>query len=321
MKRVRPIWLAVLATSLTLAACGPGISTDPPATSTTLLPQTTSTIPPTVPAPTSTATIILCNPSSTDFCILKANFIFQPPITQPGIDRVDRGYLYGSTQAEARIPHHGVEFYNGSGTPVHAAADGSVFFAGDDHERLFSPWSGFYGNIVVLKHILTNSPFDTLYTLYAHLSKITVQDGQSVKAGEIIGEVGLTGTASGSHLHFEVRVDPESYASTLNPELWLVPHPGNGSLALLVKDKDGTMVLPSFNIQFYPDRSKPAIASYQVDAYAPETINPQDPWGEVAALGDQPSGWYRITCLWAGIYYERWAEIQPGMLTWVQFVV
>jgi murein DD-endopeptidase MepM/ murein hydrolase activator NlpD len=214
-----------------------------------------------------------------------------------------------------------VEFHNPSGTPVLAAADGTVAYAGDDATRKFSPWSGFYGNIVILEHALPGTPFQSLYTLYAHLSKIDVVNGQAVRAGEQIGEVGLSGTAAGSHLHFEVRVDPDDYASTLNPELWLIPHPGNGTLALLAKDKTGASIFPNFNVQYYPDRSQPVEFHFQVDAYAPETANPANPWNEVAALGNQPAGWYRVTFIWANSLYVRWVKIQPRKLSLVMFVV
>jgi hypothetical protein len=168
---------------------------------------------------------------------------------------------------------------------------------------------------------LSSAPYGTLYTLYAHLSKEEVATNQTVTTGQKIGEVGASGSARGSHLHFEVRVDPNDYSSTLNPELWLIPHPGNGTLALLATDKAGTKIFPSFNIQYFRDRNTPATAAYPVDAYAPETVNVRDSWNEVAALGDQPAGWYRVTFLWAGVLYERWVEIQPGKLTRVMFMV
>jgi hypothetical protein len=256
-----------------------------------------------------------------DYCVEGAYFVFQRPIAPPGTDSIDRGYPYGSTEEGTREPHHGVEFYNASGTPVLAAADGVVSYAGSDTDRLFTPWSNFYGNLVVLKHELPGTPYGTLYTLYAHLSKVEVTTGQTVTAGQKIGEVGATGSAQGSHLHFEVRVDPTGYGSTLNPELWLVPHPGNGTLALLAKDKAGTTIFPTFNVQYYPDRNQPASAAYQVDAYAAETVNASDHWGEIAAIGDRTAGWYRVTFLWAGFFYERWVEIQAGKLTLAEIIV
>jgi murein DD-endopeptidase MepM/ murein hydrolase activator NlpD len=256
-----------------------------------------------------------------DYCVVNGSFIFQPPIAPPGTDTIDRSYPYASTANKTRDPHHGVEFYNASGTPVLAAAGGTVYYAGDDSARKFSPWLGFYGNIVVLEHPLTGAPFDTLYTLYAHLSKIDVMTGQVVIVGEQIGSVGMTGTASGSHLHFEVRIDPNDYFSTMNPELWLIPHPGHGSLSLLALDHSGTALYPSFTVQYFPDRTQPAAAAFQVDGYTPEKTNPLDPWNEVAALSDQPAGSYRITYLWAGLWEERWIEIQPGKLTRVSMTV
>ncbi len=313
-----------MAASLILVACGNAVTAAPSPSPLVLLPTVNSTPSPTstrTPAPTSTATPIPCAPSAADYCIEDAYFVFQRPIVPPGTDSIDRGYPYGSTEGGAHDPHHGVEINNASGTPVLAAADGTVYYAGDDTARKFSPWPGFYGNIVVLKHPLSGAPFDRLYTLSAHLSKIDVSIGQTVTAGEKIGEVGSTGTAFGSHLHFEVRVEPNDYGSTLNPELWLVPHPGNGTLALLATDKTGAIIFPSFNVQYYPDRNKPATAAYQVDAYTPETVNARDPFNEIAAIGDQPAGLYRVTFLWAGVLYERWIEIQPGKLTRVMFVV
>lgn len=330
MKSARGIAFVLMAASLILAACGNAATAAPSPSPTAPLPTANSSSSPTstrtssplgTPTPTSTATPIPCNPSATDYCAENAYFVFQPPILPPGTDSIDRGYPYGSTEGGTLDPHHGVEFNNASGTPVLAAADGTVYYAGDDTARKFSPWFGFYGNIVVLEHPLSGVPFETLYTLSAHLSKIDVSIGQTVTTGEKIGEVGLTGTAFGSHLHFEVRVDPNDYGSTLNPELWLLPHPSNGSLALLATDKAGAVIFTSFDVQYYPDPNKPASVAYQLDAYARETVNSRDPWKEIAAIGDKPAGEYRVAFLWAGILYERWVEIQPGKLTRVMFVV
>jgi hypothetical protein len=330
MKPARAIGFLLLAASLILAACGNAGIIVPSSSPTVPLPVTTSSSTPTTastPTVTLTPTLIPsttpipCDLLTADYCIEEAYFVFHPPITPPGIDTIDRGYSYGSTMEGTREPHHGVEFHNPSGTPVLAAADGTVVYAGDDSTRKFSPWFGFYGNIVVLEQPLSGTPFEMLYTLYAHLSKIDVIGGKAVTAGEQIGEVGLSGTAAGSHLHFEVRINPDDYASTLNPEMWLIPHPGNGTLALAAQDKTGTKLFPGFNVQYFPDRSQPEKLHFQVDAYAPETVNPGDPWGEVAALGDQPAGWYRVTMIWDGSLYERWVEIQLGKITRVMFVV
>ncbi len=93
--------------------------------------------------------------------------------------------------------HEGVDFGAASGTPIAAAATGTVISAGNAGDG--------YGNKVVIDH------GGGVATLYAHQSSIAVSTGQKVGAGEIIGYVGSTGNSTGAHLHFEVRVNGTSY--------------------------------------------------------------------------------------------------------------
>lgn len=105
--------------------------------------------------------------------------------------------------------HTGVDITAPKGTPVYATADGTV--SGEN------PGSG-YGIVVVINHGYSYQ------TLYAHLSKKAVRPGQKVKRGQVIGYVGSTGMASGSHLHYEVikngqKVNPVYYFnSDITPE-------------------------------------------------------------------------------------------------------
>jgi murein DD-endopeptidase MepM/ murein hydrolase activator NlpD len=97
--------------------------------------------------------------------------------------------------------HEGIDIAAAQGTPIRAAASGTVTFAGQ--------MSG-YGNVVIVSHD------GGLQTRYAHQSAMSVTAGQTVAAGEVIGAVGATGEATGPHLHFEVRlngvaVDPVPY--------------------------------------------------------------------------------------------------------------
>jgi hypothetical protein len=237
------------------------------------------------------------------------------------MDTIDRGYPYGSTAGGTHDVHHGVEFYNGSGTPVLASASGTVIYSGDDKTHRFSPWASLYGNLILLKHTVDGMPFKAIYTLYGHLSRIDVLTGQIVTSGQKIGEVGATGGAIGSHLHFEVRLDPQDYNSTLNPEMWIAPHPGNGTLAIHVEEQNGEPAYPTFTIQYFVDRNQLPSASFEVNPYASETINRLDPWKETACLGDQPAGWYRITFYWNGLFNENWVEMVPGKLLLANFIV
>jgi murein DD-endopeptidase MepM/ murein hydrolase activator NlpD len=87
--------------------------------------------------------------------------------------------------------HNGVDYSAPTGTPVRAVSDGSVQFAGSQNG---------YGNMVEIRHPSGRS------TLYAHLSRIDVKKGQHIDQGQRLGAVGMTGWATGPHLHFEFRV-------------------------------------------------------------------------------------------------------------------
>jgi murein DD-endopeptidase MepM/ murein hydrolase activator NlpD len=88
--------------------------------------------------------------------------------------------------------HAGIDYSAPRGTPVAAAGAGVVTYAGE--------LAGGWGRVITVAHGADAR------TMYAHLSKIRVQVGQRVDAGETIGRVGSSGNASGTHLHFEVRI-------------------------------------------------------------------------------------------------------------------
>ena len=87
--------------------------------------------------------------------------------------------------------HLGVDYGAPTGTPVHSVGDGVVDFAGVQNG---------YGNVVIVRHANDRT------TLYAHLSRIDVRQGQHVAQTQRIGSVGMTGWATGPHLHFEFRI-------------------------------------------------------------------------------------------------------------------
>ena len=100
--------------------------------------------------------------------------------------------------------HTGTDIACAEGTPILAAADGTVTVANG-----LDSWGGSYGYYIQIDH------GGGLETLYAHCSSICVTTGQQVQAGEVIGYVGHTGRATGSHLHFEVKDN----GSRVNPLL------------------------------------------------------------------------------------------------------
>jgi murein DD-endopeptidase MepM/ murein hydrolase activator NlpD len=103
----------------------------------------------------------------------------QGPITSPF------GWRWGRM-------HEGIDIGVGYGTPIHAAAAGTIIYCG---------WESGYGNLVVIDH------GGNLATAYGHQSSIAVSCGQQVAQGDVIGYVGCTGHCFGPHLHFEVRVN------------------------------------------------------------------------------------------------------------------
>ena len=100
--------------------------------------------------------------------------------------------------------HTGIDFGAPCGTPIKAAATGTVFQVTPEAS------SGGYGNMTIIRHS------GSVATLYAHQSSIIVSPGQVVTIGQVIGYVGSTGKSTGCHLHWEIRingvpVDPAPY--------------------------------------------------------------------------------------------------------------
>jgi murein DD-endopeptidase MepM/ murein hydrolase activator NlpD len=92
--------------------------------------------------------------------------------------------------------HKGVDFAAATGTPIHAAGDGVIDFVGTQNG---------YGNVVVIKH------WSNYSTAYAHMNRFAsgVHKGTKISQGEVIGYVGMTGWATGPHLHYEFRINNE----------------------------------------------------------------------------------------------------------------
>ena len=88
--------------------------------------------------------------------------------------------------------HNGIDLAAAEGTPVYAIKDGAVYIAIENDAE--------FGNYIILSH-----DQGKMTSVYAHLSKITVERYQYVKKGDVIGYVGQTGMATGPHLHFEIR--------------------------------------------------------------------------------------------------------------------
>lgn len=124
--------------------------------------------------------------------------------------------------------HSGTDIKVYAGDPINAVADGKVRFA---------KYYGGYGNIVIIRH------HNGLETVYAHLSKILVEVNQDVKKSECIGLGGRTGRATGTHLHFEIRVagrpvNPESVYNFTTGTVCNIGYPKREEMAQADQEQD-----------------------------------------------------------------------------------
>ncbi len=119
------------------------------------------------------------------------------PVSNKELNRIASGFgnridpVYGTPKM-----HKGLDFTAAQGTPIYATGDGNISLAGYSE--------GGYGNHVMINHGYGYE------TLYGHMVRIKVRQGQKVKRGEVIGWVGSTGKSTGPHCHYEVHVNGEA---------------------------------------------------------------------------------------------------------------
>lgn len=153
--------------------------------------------------------------------------------------------------------HSGADFPSKSGTPVAAAGDGVVTFAGRANG---------YGNMVVIDH------GGGVATLYGHLRRIEIERNASVAAGEHIGQVGKTGRATGPHLHFEIRVDgtPVDPVAAMAVAQSERSSPGDSTFAALAPTRD---VAPNRRVESgHHSRAKTAVHSVRRHGKRPQAL-------------------------------------------------
>jgi murein DD-endopeptidase MepM/ murein hydrolase activator NlpD len=130
-----------------------------------------------------------------------------PQVVPASVENITSGFGYRRDPFNGRgAMHAGIDFKGAMGSPIFAAADGRVTFAGR---------KAGYGNAIEITH------GNGMLTRYAHLSRIDVRVGQPVAAGTTIGGLGSTGRSTGPHLHFEVRINDRA----VNPRPFLEAAP------------------------------------------------------------------------------------------------
>jgi len=242
------------------------------------------------------------------------HFYFFRPIAADEVNWPLANYRYGGVFFE-NVVHTGVDFPASKGTPVIAAGDGKVVWAG---WGLYSGVPGDtgdpYGKAVVIRHDFGYQGH-RLYTVYGHLDKVDISSGQHVNSGDQLGLVGDTGFVTGPHLHFEVRVGESDFFKTLNPELWLVPPQGWGIVAARIMDTVGQLYSgESLRIQ-----SQDSGRLWKAIPYARGAVNSDPYYQENMVISDLPAGFYDIRISYAGVFHYLTIEIYPGRVTYFTF--
>lgn len=128
--------------------------------------------------------------------------------------------------------HRGLDLAAPTGTPVYAAADGIVNFAGRVPLSRSVAWWRF-GNVVVVSHA------DRFLTIYAHCDATRVRTGERVRQGQVIATVGSSGWSTNSHLHYEVRSNLEDPGQFLpiDPRIYILNYQWNNEESLLMRKR------------------------------------------------------------------------------------
>jgi murein DD-endopeptidase MepM/ murein hydrolase activator NlpD len=244
------------------------------------------------------------------------HFYFARPIAADNVNWPLAEYRYGGVFFAPNIVHTGVDIDADEGTQILAAAPGTVVSADwglytEAPGNITDP----YGQAVVLRHDFGYKD-QTLFTVYAHMSKIIAVVGQHVETGDVLGLVGDTGATTGPHLHFEVRLGANTFYSTSNPELWMAPPQGWGVLVGRLTDEDGKL-MHQFPVEVRPMPSE--VPLRKVLTYAEGPVNSDEYYQENLVLSDLPAGLYKIVFKYKDKDLQFWAEIYPGQVTYFTF--
>jgi murein DD-endopeptidase MepM/ murein hydrolase activator NlpD len=288
-------------------------------------PPTPTAVATITPIPLTEPTVSIIAPPTTEFAGNSQDspngehFWFRRPIPEGGVVWTNKHYPYGGTRSGTLRPHHGVEFDVPYNTPIYAAAEGTVVFAGSDASELIGPDPNFYGNVIVIEHPFASNG-QRVYTLYAHLQEVYVRVGERINMDVPIGLSGATGVADGPHLHFEVRLGANDYMNTRNPMLWLLPFPGRGAIVGRVVDSQGNL-LQEAPIALLPMAETGTTHSASTGSYAGNTVNGDDLWQENFAFDDVPAGFYEVLVREGNRKFRAEVWVVPNQVSVVELVV
>ncbi len=242
------------------------------------------------------------------------HFYFARPIAVNSVNWPLQDYRYGYVYPRLESMHTGSDIVVPLHTPVLAAAEGKVVFAGYGLLNGGNDKDDPYGIAVVIRHGFSFQN-RTVLSVYAHLEKTTVKVGDYVKQGDQVGNVGMTGATSGPHLHFEIRLEDGDEFLTQNPELWMAPPVGYGVLTGRIMNTFGSLMGETeVWVRSLETNKKITIYTYttrmtHVDPYYKENL----------VLGDLPAGDYEISFYYYGRLQKQQITIHPAAVNYFQF--
>lgn len=242
------------------------------------------------------------------------HFYFTRPIAADKVNWPLPDYRYGGVFFRSDIVHTGIDIPTPKGTPVIASGPGKVVWADYGLYLGSGKPDDPYGLAVTIQHDFGYHG-RKLFTVYAHLDRIDVTEGQRIETGEQLGLVGTTGLTTGPHLHFEVRIENNSFYSTRNPELWLTPPQDSGILVGKLLNTNGSIL----SGQAVNVRSLETGEKWVVFAYGDTTVIPDEYYRENVVLSDLPAGRYEIQIDYQDEPLLTELEIHPGAITCFTF--
>lgn len=243
------------------------------------------------------------------------HFYLTRPIAADDVNWPLPEYRYAATNFGPDLPHTGVDIVTPIGTNVMATGPGDVIWTG------FGLFTGGtdpddpYGLAIAIRHDFGYRG-KSLFTIYAHLSRVDVVRGQHVETGDLIALSGDTGLVTAPHLHFEVRLGENIFYDSVNPELWMAPPQGWGVLVGSLTTTWGEHV----ELQRVRIRSLENDMTWYVYSYGSMgTINSDPYYGENIVMSDLPAGTYEVQIPYLGRAYRFGVIVYPGAITYFNF--
>lgn len=247
------------------------------------------------------------------------HFWLSKPLPGEGRLLYTEWFPYGYDVGGRYLIHNGIDVAEPEGTPVIAAADGTVIVAGDDFSRYYGWRCDWYGHLVVIE-LDRRWQDQPVYILYGHVIEIAVDPGQRVSRGQKVAEVGVGGAATLPHLHFEVRVGANEFKSTRNPLLWLEPPDTRGIIAGRLIDPEGR---PWQGVAVTAVGRTEGTENSTTWTYLDNSqnlIHPDDTLAENFVIGDLLPGEYELFVELQGEIYRLPVVVNGGEMSQVEIV-